>query len=138
MIQGAGDRLPLPSQGPGISGPPSPDRSGDGDDPEATMVINPAVRHPPLNQPPDIPPGQADEEFAATLVQTPRIANRVGSDQPPMKNEPPTPPVPPQPFRGASKSEPRDGSNRAAPDPANDDDDIMEQTIIIRSDVKKE
>ena len=42
-----------------------------------------------------------------------------------------TPPIPPP------KPGPGDDSQPVAPDPANGDDDISEQTIIIRSDVKK-
>ena len=49
-----------------------------------------------------------------------------------------TPPIPPQKPYGAPKPEPVDDSRPVAPDPANGEDDISEQTIIIRSDVKKE
>ena len=48
-----------------------------------------------------------------------------------------TPPIPPQAPHGAPKPGPGDDSQPVAPDPANGDDDISEQTIIIRSDVKK-
>jgi len=47
-------------------------------------------------------------------------------------------PAPPQPPHAAKESGLKADSPRVAPDQANDNDDIMEQTIIIRSDVKKE
>ncbi|MCB2147280.1 MAG: hypothetical protein KQI81_12450 [Deltaproteobacteria bacterium] len=122
----------------GIPRPSTPNRSAYGDDPDATMIINPASGHPPLNHLPEIPPGQADDELAATMIETPHSSNRAGAEQLKTTITPPTPPVPPQPSRDTPQSGSQDGSGRVAPVPANDDDDIMEQTIIIRSDVKKE
>jgi len=49
-----------------------------------------------------------------------------------------TPPIPPQAPHGVPKPGPGDDSQSVAPDMANGEDDISEQTIIIRSDVKKE
>ena len=89
------------------------------------MIINPA------SQPPKVEhsAGQADNDLAETLIETPRGAGGAGGQPPPMQPKPPVQAVAPQPG-----SPPEAGT----PGPPGDDDDIMEQTIIIRSDVKKE
>ena len=126
-------------QGAGISRQSTPDRSASGGDLDATVIINPAGGNAPLNPSPEIQPGHADDELAATMVETPRRANRDGVEQLKTTITPPPPPISPQPSRGTPQSGPREGSGRVVPGSANDeDDDIMEQTIIIRSDVKKE
>ena len=132
MIQGAGDRQPAPTPRPGMSGRSSSDRSANGDDPDATVIIRQAGQQPPLTHSAETPLGGADDESAATRVETSLDGT------PPATERPPAPPNPPQPPHVAPDSGPRDGSQWVTPDQANDDDDIMEQTIIIRSDVKKE
>ncbi|MBC2713134.1 MAG: hypothetical protein HGJ94_19725 [Desulfosarcina sp.] len=119
-------------------GPPLSSSGERDEDLEATVIINPANQQLPLNHSPETSPGPADDDLAATLIETPRSANRPYAERPITGNAPPTPPAPPQPPSGASTPQPRDVPERMAPDPANDDDDIMEQTVIIRSDVKKE
>ena len=108
------------------------------DDLDATMIITPAGHHPTVNHSAVTPSGPADDELAATLVETPRSANHSRSERPLTTVAPPSPPAPPQPPHAAKESGPKADSPRVAPDQANDNDDIMEQTIIIRSDVKKE
>ena len=79
-----------------------------------------------------------DEDLAATLVETPRSDNYPHTEQPLATGAPATPPIPPQKPYGAPKPGPGEDFQPVAPDPANGEDDISEQTIIIRSDVKKE
>ena len=132
MVQGPGERRPVPSPRPGISDWPSSDRSATMDDLDATVVIRPSGQQPPSTHSAEISARPADDDLAATRVETPR------SGLPPGAERPMTPPATPQPLPVAPESEPREGSQRVPPVQANDDDDIMEQTIIIRSDVKKE
>jgi hypothetical protein len=132
MVQGAGDRQPAPSLRPGISDLPVSDRPANGDDLDATVIIRQTSQELPPNQSSGISSGAADDDLAATLVETPRGGTQPGTDKPPR------PPIPPQPPRVDPKSGPRDVSQHVAPTQTNDDDDIMEQTIIIRSDTKKE
>ena len=114
------------------------DRSASGDDLGATVIISPAGHHPPMNHSTEMPSGPVDEDLAATLVETPRSDKYPHTEPPLAKGAPSTPPIPPQKPYGALKPGPGDDSQPVAPDPENGEDDISEQTIIIRSDVKKE
>ncbi len=91
-----------------------------------------------MNHSTEMPSGPVDEDLAATLVETPRSDNYPHTEQPPATGAPATPPIPPQKPYGAPKPGPGEDFQPVAPDPANGEDDISEQTIIIRSDVKKE
>ncbi len=137
MVQGAGGGQPTPPPGPSFSGPPRSDGLEKGTDPEATVIINPGNRPPAPNRVPDPSAVPADDDLAATLVETPGRAYRSGAERAPMEHVPPLPPGPPKPPREVPMPQPRDVSGRVASE-GTDDDDIMEQTIIIRSDVKKE
>lgn len=97
----------------------------DTSDLEATVVINSSGRAGSRVLPQE---KGADEDLEATLIETPRPA-----DQPPSM-----PPGPPQPPREAGLPESGPISEPGAPDNPDEDDDIMEQTVIIRSDIKKE
>jgi hypothetical protein len=122
IVQGEGDSQPSPpSTAASVSSSDVPFENGD--DMEATVVISPdslaSTGHSPERS--AVP---TEEDLDATLIETPRNAASPG-----LQSIPPTPPAPPQPGDIPA-------SEAAAPD--NEDDDIMEQTIIIRSDVKKE
>ena len=77
----------------------------------------------------------ADDDLAATLIETPRSATPPGSQGPPPEPVPPGLPASP---RAVPEPRSHEISAGAGSDRENDDDEIMEQTIIIRSDVKKE
>jgi hypothetical protein len=124
IVQGAGDSQPSPpSTAAPVSSPDVPFENGD--DMEATVVISPASPASTVHAPEgsSVP---AEEDLDATLIETPRSAASPGLQSMPVQ---PVTPTPPQPGDIAAPE-------AAAPD--NEDDDIMEQTIIIRSDVKKE
>jgi hypothetical protein len=92
---------------------------------EATVVINAAGKsgNPVLPQ-----ENGEDEDLEATRIETPRAA----------KPQPPMPPGPQQPPSEAGRPNSGPISEVGTPDNPNEDDDIMEQTVIIRSDIKKE
>ncbi len=138
MIQGAGDRHPASTPTFGISDPQPSDRSENGDDLDATVVISPASQQTALNPFQEPSPGTADDDLEATMLETPRGADRFDPKTPVAVNLPPTPPVPPQPPREAPKPPPLEVPDKLALGNANEDDDIMEETIIIRSNVKRE
>lgn len=101
----------------------------DPSDLETTVVINAAGR--PGN--PALPQEKiADEDLEATRIETPRTAGN------PAELRPPMPPDPPQPPRQAEPPPSGPVSDLGPLDNPNEDDDIMEQTVIIRSDIKKE
>ena len=144
MVQGTGgQRLPS-SPRSDISSPlPSagrmpPGQSGNGDDLDATVIIKPASQQSAVNDSPVTSPGPEDDDLAATLIETPRSTGRIGIERPRTENSPPPPPTPPPPPPKTANPPPRDLLENMAVDNANDDDDIMEETIIIRSNVKKE
>jgi hypothetical protein len=97
----------------------------DTSDLEATVVINSTGRTGSRVLPQE---NGEDEDLEATLIETPRPA-----DQPPSMS-----PGPPQPPREAGPPKYGPISEPGAPNNPDEDDDIMEQTIIIRSDTKKE
>lgn len=129
MVQGAAGPRPTAAPRPDDADAlPLSDRSTAGDDPDATVIIRQASQRPTLDQ----SPAGADDELAATLIKTPR------GDARSVKGRSPTPSMPPQPPRAVPKPDPQNASQQVAPEQASDDDDIMEQTIIIQSDLKKE
>lgn len=137
LIQGAGDfRSSSPSGTTSIS--PSDEPFENGDDMEATVIINPSS--PPASSSPlERPAVPSDDDLDATLIETPRSTASPGLQRTPPEPVPPMPPpAPPQPPDAAPQPQYMDIPAPEAPDPDNEDDDIMEQTIIIRSDVKKE
>jgi hypothetical protein len=144
IVQGAGGHPPVSPTSPGgpgsppSAGLPSSDRSADEADLDATVIINPAGRQVPLNQRPHMPPPSAEDELAATLIETPRNTRPPRTQGPLAKNRPLTPPAPPQPPRIPSAERPREDPGSESSDPESGDDDITEQTIIIRSNVEKE
>jgi hypothetical protein len=143
MIQGAGDFQPSsPSTAAPI--PSSDEPFENGDDMDATVIINPSSL-PSASSPHERSTVPADDELDATMIETPRSAGSAGLQRTPVQPVPPMPPTPPgpppqppQPPDAVPQPKPRDILSRTAPDYDNEDDDIMEQTIIIRSDVKKE
>jgi hypothetical protein len=74
-----------------------------------------------------------DDDLEATVVHTPRDNNTPSGT-------PPSPAMPDPSHRPAGIKPPngRDESSPVTPVSGGEDEDIMEQTIIIRSDVKKE
>jgi len=108
----------LPNDAPSQQGTDPPDL-------EATVVINAAGKsgNPVLPQ-----ENGEDEDLEATRIETPRAA----------KPQPPMPPGPQQPPSEAGRPNSGPISEVGTPDNPNEDDDIMEQTVIIRSDIKKE
>ncbi len=114
IIQGASGRQPIRSPAHGINGrhaaadSPASNRSANGDDLDATVIISPAGHHSPMNHSTEMPSGPVDDDLAATLVETPRSDNYPRTEQPPAKGAPPTPPIPPQKPYGAPKSGPGD------------------------------
>ncbi|MBC2713429.1 MAG: hypothetical protein HGJ94_21245 [Desulfosarcina sp.] len=138
MVQGADGRRQETPPWPGISGSPPSDRLENEADLAATVIINAASQQPPLSHSPEASAGPADDDLAATFIETPRSVNSPGAERPLTENVPPPPPAPLQPPRAALKPPSRDVPESVASDNANDDDDIMEQTVIIRSDVKKD
>ncbi|WP_155315494.1 hypothetical protein [Desulfosarcina alkanivorans] len=135
LIQGEGGQQPASSPPSSAPEPPAFGQAGEDDDLDATLIINPADRRAALNPmepPPEIP---ADDDLAATLIETPRPAAPVGNQGPPPEAAPPG--LPPSPH-GVPESRSHEVPGGGSSDRENDDDEIMEQTIIIRSDVKKE
>jgi hypothetical protein len=98
------------------------------DDLEATRIINPADNRQPAGAD---SPQPADDDLEATLIQSPPKTSGPNGQPSPVHKGPPSPPVSPQ-------VQDRSRPDQASTDGNNDDEDIMEQTIIIRSDVKKE
>jgi len=105
------------------------EQSPDTSDLEATVVINAAGQPGSSVLPQE---NGEDEDLEATLIETPNPAGHPADQPPPM---PPGPSQPPE--EGGS---PKSGStaDTGEPDNPDKDDDIMEQTVIIRSDIKKE
>jgi hypothetical protein len=134
MVQGAQGDQPASVPPPGASIPSGGRQIENEDDMDATVIINPAQRSAALTPPLETSTGPADDDLAATLIETPRRTNPSGNPHPPTEPAPAAPPSPP-----AMPEPPPLGAHADAPsDHENDDDEIMEQTIIIRSDVKKE
>jgi hypothetical protein len=136
MIQGAGSSRPS-SPSTTASVPSSDEPFEKGDDLEATVIINPS----------SVPSGSSPHERSmlpdgdaldATLIETPRNNASPGLNRTTETPVPHLPPAPPQPPGAIPKPQPQDIPAPVATDPDNEDDDIMEQTIIIRSDMKKE
>jgi hypothetical protein len=129
LVQGDASTRSTASAMPGDPTQPPPGQWQNGDDLEATVVIKPPA--PP--SPPISSQGADDDDLEATLIETPR-----GGNTPAAAQGPPATPDPPRQPDGVQSP-----SRGDIPDPGNadasaEDDDIMEQTIIIRSDVKKE
>lgn len=127
LIQGAAEGAPpaAPTHG-ATGGPPAADLAGD-PDLEATIVIKPNTQTAVIPSSPD-----DDEDLAATLIETPRRSDQPSGQMPPAQPGPPPPPQETPGANGPAAPAPK-SNNRGA-----DDDDIMEQTIIIRSEMKKE
>ena len=139
MIQGAAGRQPVPTPSSGISPSTVSQPTQNWGDPDATIVINPADRPAGVNPNSKTSPGSADDDLAATMIETPRGNTLYGNQTPPTENLPPRPPTPPQPpSRAVTKPQGGDDSMHGSADHESNDDEIMEQTIIIRSDVKKD
>ncbi len=114
---------------PGDATRPPAGQWQNGDDLDATVVTKPAAR------PPSSISSQAtnDDDLEATVIETPRDNSTPAV--------PPPSPVMPDSFHRPDGIKPPDGRDvpsSGTPDSAGEDEDIMEQTIIIRSDVKKE
>jgi len=128
IVQGgdASQNAKTPFNGFSAETPAQP--AADASDPEATVVINAAGRP----GTPVLPQKKGeDEDLDATLIETPRSAEHPADWQPPM------PPGPQQPPREAEPPLTGPALEPGAPEDPNEDDDIMEQTVIIRSDIKK-
>ena len=136
IVQGAGDSQPLP---PSTAAPaPSSDVPFEsGDDMDATVIISPASPTSTVNSP-EGSAAPADDDLDATLIETPRSSASPDLRPIPVQPVPSSPPAPPQPPDAVLPPQPRDIPAPEASDPDDEDDDITEQTIIIRSDVKKE
>ena len=130
MVQGGGASQAGKTPNQGFPSKTSAQHASDPSDLESTVVINVAGRPPG----PSVLPQKKgeDEDLEATLIETPRTAGRRAEQPPPM---PPDPPKPPQ-EEGLPKPNPISG--QGASDNPIEDDDIMEETVIIRSDTKKE
>jgi hypothetical protein len=112
------------------SGTPAQPASNESDL-EATVVINGAGK--PSRTGGGPPEKGTDEDLEATLIETPRGTAHPAGQPPPM------PPAPPQPPREEGLPESASVPGQDASDNlTEDDDDVMEQTVIIRSDIKKE
>jgi hypothetical protein len=133
IVQNAGGNKPSP---PATEAPaPASDVPFEsGDDMDATVVISPASPTSTVRSP-EGAAAPADDDLDATLIETPRSAVSPGPHPRPVQAVPPTPPQPPD---AVLPPQPGDIPAAEASTPDNEDDDIMEQTIIIRSDVKKE
>jgi len=129
LIQGAeGGTSPKAPTNGAMGGPAVADFTSN-PDLEATMVIKPTSQ---TTLPPAPSSKDDDEDLEATLIETPRSSDQRTGQKPPAQPGPPQPPQQPTASNdpGSPAADSADGGA--------EDDDIMEQTVIIRSEVKKE
>ncbi|BBO88784.1 hypothetical protein [Desulfosarcina ovata] len=147
LVQGAGhpqaesstQSVPAAPENPANSGPQT-------DELQATVVIRPdrgmssaAPQGPAAPGSGPVGPATDEDDLLETLIETPRSPGFNGVGAAPDKNSP----LPSSPVYTDPNTQPVPDNNlhfpeKNASEDSEDDDTIMEQTIIIRSDVRKE